>query len=256
MLELYHDWDSLMSFKVRVCLAEKGLPWTSRLIQLTRFEHLNEKYLQLNPNGVVPTLVHDGESMIESSVINEYLDDAFPIPTLRPTDLLERSRVRSWVKYGDDVLHHCVRPATFELMIKPRLKLYTSVELEELIASHPQPNRADAYRKAAAAEIDYDSIGHTARVAEEVFRRMEFRLKMTKWLAADTFSLADVMSMPFVDRIEHLGFRFLIERRPSVLDWVERLKARDSYQSSMPPIEDRLPSPSPDAAVKLVELFK
>ena len=62
--------------------------------------------------------------------------------------------------------------------------------------------------------------------------------------------------MPFADRIEHLGFRFLIERRPTVLDWVERLKARDSYQSSMPPIEDRLPSPSPDAAVKLVELFK
>ena len=121
MLELYHDWDSLMSFKVRVCLSEKGLPWTSHLIQLTRFEHLNEKYLQLNPNGVVPTLVHDGESIIESSVINEYLDDAFPIPTLRPTDLLERSRVRSWVIYGDDVLHHCVRPATFELMIIPRL---------------------------------------------------------------------------------------------------------------------------------------
>ena len=256
MLELYHDWDSLMSFKVRVCLAEKGLQWTSRLIKLTRFEHLNKQYLKLNPNGVVPTLVHDGEPIIESSVINEYLDDVFPTPTLRPSDLLERSRVRSWIKYGDDVLHYCVRPATFELMIKPRLKLYTSTELEELIASHPQPDRADAYRKAAAAEIDYDSIGHTARVAEEAFTRIEFCLKTTKWLATDTFSLADVMSMPFVDRIEHLGFDFLINRRPSVLDWVERLKARDSYQSSMPPPEDRLPSPSPDAVSRLVELFK
>ena len=61
MLELYHDWDSLCSYKVRVCLAEKGLDGMERLVALGRFENLQPKYLSLNPNGVGPTLVHDGE---------------------------------------------------------------------------------------------------------------------------------------------------------------------------------------------------
>ena len=256
MLELYHDWDSLMSFKVRACLAEKNLDWTSRLIELTRFEHLKEEYLQLNPNGVVPTLIHDGQVIIESSPINEYLDDVFPNPSLRPSSSVERARMRAWVKYGDDVLHHGVRPATFELMIKPRLKSYSTEELEKLIATHPQPARAEAYRKAAADEIDFDSIGHTVRVADEAFSRMELSLSSHKWLAANTFSLADVMSMSFVDRIEHLGLGFLLERRPCVVDWTERLKTRDSYSNSVPPSDSRLPSPDPAAISRLSQLFK
>ena len=255
MLELYHDWDSLMSFKVRACLAEKNLDWTSRLIELTRFDHLKEEYLRLNPNGVVPTLVHDDQIIIESSAINEYLDDVFPNPSLRPSSPVERARMRAWVKYGDDVLHHGVRPATFELMIKPRLKSYSTEELEKLIATHPQPARADAYRKAATDEIDFDSIGHTAHMADNAFTRMELSLSDHKWLAANTFSLADVMAMSFVDRIEHLGFGFLLERRPCVVDWTERLKARDSYGNSMPPPGGRLPSPDPAAISRLSQLF-
>ena len=79
MLELYHSPISTCSQKVRLVLAEKELPWTPREIHFTAREHLSEAYLQLNPNGVVPTLVHDGDPIVNSSVINEYLDDVFPL---------------------------------------------------------------------------------------------------------------------------------------------------------------------------------
>ncbi len=59
MLELYYDWDAFCCIKVRFCLAEKGFPWTSRVVNLQRIEQLRPEFLTLNPNGVLPVLVHD-----------------------------------------------------------------------------------------------------------------------------------------------------------------------------------------------------
>ena len=67
MLELYHDWSSFCSIKVRLCLAEKNLTWESRFIDLMKLDQLQPDYLKLNPNAVVPTLVHDGRAIWESS---------------------------------------------------------------------------------------------------------------------------------------------------------------------------------------------
>ena len=85
MLELYHNALSSCSQKVRIVLGEKGLDWKSHDIDLQGGQH-DPEYVTLNPNHVVPTLVHDGRVLIESTLINEYLDDAFPETPLRPAD--------------------------------------------------------------------------------------------------------------------------------------------------------------------------
>ena len=102
MLVLYHSGLTTCSRQVRHCLREKGLPYQSRYINLLRFEHLSPAYLKLNPNGVVPTLVHDGHVVINSACINEYLDEAFPQPRLSPTDPKDRARMRYWTWTADD----------------------------------------------------------------------------------------------------------------------------------------------------------
>src|SRR3954465_10252963 len=116
MLELWHEWNSVHSFKVRVVLSEKGLAWADRNLELLNFEHLRPEYLRLNPNGVVPTLVHDGRVVLESSIICEYLEDAFPAPALLPSDPYGRARARVWLKHFDEVVHPAVRKASFELL--------------------------------------------------------------------------------------------------------------------------------------------
>ena len=82
MLELYNFPMSTCSQKVRIVLAEKGLDWVDHRIESG--DHLKPGYLQLNPNGVVPTLVHDGVPIIDSSVICEYLDEVFPQSSTTP----------------------------------------------------------------------------------------------------------------------------------------------------------------------------
>ena len=84
MLELYHNGASTCSQKVRMILAEKGLDYTSHPVDLIAGEQHAPAYIKLNPNHVVPTLVDDGAVLIESTLINEYLDEAFPEPPMRP----------------------------------------------------------------------------------------------------------------------------------------------------------------------------
>ena len=97
-IELYHGLPSTCSKKVRLVLYEKGLPFKSHLMDLRKFEQHAPDYLKLNPGGVVPTLVHDGAVIIESSVIMEYLEDAFPAVPLRARDAQGRARMRLWLR--------------------------------------------------------------------------------------------------------------------------------------------------------------
>ena len=67
MLTLYHGVTSTCSKRVRITLAEKGVDWDSVHLKLAERENLDPDYLKLNPNGVVPTLVHDGRVLTESN---------------------------------------------------------------------------------------------------------------------------------------------------------------------------------------------
>src|SRR5579864_5448954 len=102
MLELYHAGLTSCSKKARHCLKEKGLAYKSHYLRLDTFEHHDPAYLALNPNGLVPTLVHDGAVVIESGVINEYLDEAFPEVPLKPADPVARARMRVLAKMADE----------------------------------------------------------------------------------------------------------------------------------------------------------
>ena len=93
MLELYHNETSVCAAKVRFALEEKELAWTGRHVDIFSGEQHRPEYRRLNPLGVVPTLVRDGISFIESNIINEYLDDAFPQVPLRPADAAEREQL-------------------------------------------------------------------------------------------------------------------------------------------------------------------
>ena len=79
MLELYHNINSVCAQKVRIALKERGQDAREHLLTL-RGDQNEPDYLKLNPNGVVPTLVHDGVPIGESSLVLYYIDEIFPDP--------------------------------------------------------------------------------------------------------------------------------------------------------------------------------
>jgi glutathione S-transferase len=234
MLELYHDWRSFCSIKVRLCLAEKGLAWQSRVIDLMKLEHTKPEYLRLNPNGVVPTLVHDGVPIHESTLINEYLDEVFPDIPLMPKDPVDRARARFWVKYEDDVLHPAIKPATFALMMSPELARRSDRELEQLIAAHPNKQRAEEYRRVSREPIDYQKVEAAKATMIAALDRLERRLSEAPWLGGQSYSLADVAAAPFIDRLDELNLSGLCSGKPALTDWISRTKARPAYRIAIP----------------------
>jgi glutathione S-transferase len=245
MLELYHDWRSFCSIKVRLCLAEKSLAWESRFVDLMKLEHTTPEYLRLNPNGLLPTLVHDGVPIHESTLINEYLDEVFPDVPLMPDDPVDRARARFWVKYEDDVLHPAIKPATFALLMSPELARRSDRELEELVAAHPNKQRAEAYRRVAREPIDQEKVDAAKAVMIAALDRLERRLSEAPWLGGQSYSLADVAAAPFVDRLEELNLSGLWSGKPALAEWIKRTKARPAYRIAIPEQQQRFAAAQP-----------
>ncbi len=97
-LTLYHHGPSTCSQKVRLILELKKLPYESKEVNLLAGEQHAPEYVKLNPNHVVPTLVTNNGVLIESNLILEYLDDAFPEIPARPSLPEDIHKVRLWMK--------------------------------------------------------------------------------------------------------------------------------------------------------------
>ena len=139
MLELYHNDMSVCAQKVRFALAEKKLAWESHHMNLRAGDQQKPEYLKLNPNAVVPTLVDNGTVIIESTVICEYLDDAYPEPTLKPKDAAGRARMRLWTKQLDEGVHAATSVVSSAIAFRYQ-KLAIGMEaLEEFHKKMPDP---------------------------------------------------------------------------------------------------------------------
>src|ERR1700757_5224041 len=113
MLELFNSPVSTCSQKVRMTLWEKELPWQERPIIFRNNDHLSDWHLAINPNGVVPTLIHDGKHIIDSALINEHLDHVLPERPLRPLDPRDLAHMRTWRQYLDEVPAVAIRYPSF-----------------------------------------------------------------------------------------------------------------------------------------------
>ena len=241
-VELYHFWDSFCSFKTRICLEEKSIPWVGHFIDLMAFENLKPDYLAVNPKGLVPVLRIDGALIPESSIINEFLDDLQPEPGLRPRDPLARARTRHWVKVEEDELFVAVRPASLNLMMKQVFARYSEADIDRFLASHPRPHQVPMLKKMFLDPPDPKAVDQSRKALAATLGRMDRSLQERgPWLAGATYSLADIAAAPAIDRIERLGMAALWDRLPAVTDWVARLTDRPAYKKAAPREEFRLP---------------
>ena len=108
-LTLFHGWRSSASRRVRLCLAEKGLAFDSKVVDLVKGEHHSPEFLKLNPNGVIPLLIlQDGRSLYESGTTCEYVDETWPEPPLRPADAYGRAEMRNWIRHVDGLIGNLI----------------------------------------------------------------------------------------------------------------------------------------------------
>ncbi|MFG0867711.1 maleylacetoacetate isomerase [Pseudomonas sp. FYR_7] len=94
-MELYTYYRSTSSYRVRIALALKGLSFRALPVNLLQGEHRQAGYLGINAQGRVPTLrTDDGEVLVQSPAIIEYLEEAYPLPALLPAGAAQRAKAR------------------------------------------------------------------------------------------------------------------------------------------------------------------
>ncbi|WP_199541748.1 maleylacetoacetate isomerase [Paraburkholderia kururiensis] len=96
-MQLYSYFRSSASYRVRIALNLKGLPYDYVPIHLLRGggEQFSSAYRKLNHDAIVPTLVDDGHALQQSLAIVEYLEETHPTPPLLPATAVDRAHVRS-----------------------------------------------------------------------------------------------------------------------------------------------------------------
>jgi glutathione S-transferase len=243
MIKLYFNWNAVCAMKVVMCLEEKGLAYDLHHIDLGRFDQLQDWYLQLNPSGVVPTMVHDEVVLLESTVINEFLDDAYPESPLRPADPHARALMRWWGKQVDDVVHPSIRPISFTRFVTPMAGALARDELEDVRLKMPKKELAELWRRVADAPYSAEELAEYLHKIDQVIERMETVLQATTWLAGADLSLADINMTPYFRRLVQLGQEALWAQRPAVQDWFGRIEDRKSF-AVLDALRDRYSPPT------------
>ena len=228
MLELYHNIISTCSQKVRLCFAEKGLTYVDRHIEFSERGHLSPEYLKLNSNGVVPTLVHDGNPVIDSSVILEYLDEAFPETSLTPANLVERARMRAWLRYFEEVPTVAVRFPSFNQVF---LKFYGALPEEQFAhEAERRPLRKHFYQKMGRKGFSEQDIAQSMERIGNTVQRIDRAVRDGgPWIMGKQLTLADLCVAPLMDRMDDLGHSALWKDFPAFTDWLTRIRARPSW---------------------------
>lgn len=234
MIELYHNDMSTCSQKVRLALAEKGLEWQGHHLNLRAADQQRPEYLTLNPNGVVPTLVHDGVVVIESTVINEFIADAHPNPPLRPLEAADRARMRLWTKQLDEGLHAATGVVSTCIAFRHQhFATKSEREITAYLDSMPDAAKRERQRENIFRGVESSYFAAALRRFDRLLSDMEEALSQNAWLAGNTFSLADIAFTPYATRLEHLQLAPMWDRRPSVARWYDAVRARPSYATAI-----------------------
>jgi glutathione S-transferase len=231
-LKYYHAEPLANSLKSMVPLFEKGLPFESIYVDLHKFDQHEPWFVAINPEGQVPVLDHDGVIITHTTVINEYLEDAFPdAPPLRPADPEGKARMRYWNKFVDEHVTNHVSMHGWHRMVGVIARGIEGGEFEELMARIPLPDQRKKWMDARSGFSDELLANATAKI-EYAVAKVEAQLGKTGWLAGDMYTLADI------NFYCHCGM--MVERMfpemtigPRLIEWRDRMTARPKVEEAL-----------------------
>ncbi len=229
--ELYNAPQSTCSQRVRFVLNEKKLEFTEHKLDLFSGDQLKPDYLKLNPNGVVPTLIHDGRIITDSAVIMQYLDELFPEPRkLVPEEPLQRAHMRSLVAYIDEIPTPAIRFPSYNLAFLPHFK---SMSEEEFVAlAESKPLRKEFLLTMGRKGFSESEMNAAMDRLKRAVARMHDTISACggPWLMGEQFTLADIAVMPVIVRLEDINLTSFWDGKPTVAQWLEQLKAQDAFE--------------------------
>jgi glutathione S-transferase len=225
---LYNAPQSTCSQRVRFVLNAKKLAFAEVKLNLLEGDQLKPDYLKLNPNGVVPTLDHDGAIVTDSTVITEYLDEVFPAASFTPEDALKRARMRALMHFADEMPAASVRVPTYNLAFLPR---FAKMSRDEFIAlAESKPLRREFMMTMGQTGFPKAEMDAALSRLRRSYERMDREIELSggKWLLGKDMTLADVAIMPALVRMDDLNMAQW-QDLPRVVAWFDNVRAHPAF---------------------------
>ena len=240
---LYNAPQSTCSQRVRFVLNAKELPFEEVKLNLLAGDQLAPEYLKLNPNGVVPTLDHDGEIIIDSTVITEYIDEIAPQNSFTPGSAVGRAHMRALMHFVDEMPAASVRVPSFNLAFLPS---FQKMSREQFLAfAESKPLRREFMLSMGQTGFPKSEMDAALARLRRSYERMDQEIQKSggPWLLGDKITLADVAAMPALVRMNDLGMPDW-QDLPRVCVWFENIRAHSAYAPTYYPgslLSERFP---------------
>jgi GSH-dependent disulfide-bond oxidoreductase len=230
---LYHWEPNANSGKPMLALAEKGVAYESRYLDLLRFDQHQPAYLAINPDGTIPAMVHGTRVLTESTPMMEYVDDAFPGPPLKPEDPKARWRMRWWMRFFDAYFAPSLSMIGWQIFVGPAVRQRPPEELRAAIDRIPLESRRIAWRKAMFNEFSVEELEESKRRVLFATLALERHLARFPWIAGDTYSLGDINGF-------NLGYALPLSqpdhcndtKTPRIMEWLRRIYERPAARET------------------------
>lgn len=196
MIKLYGHPVSTCTRKVLAALLETNTPYEMVVIDLGKAEHKAEQHLRRQPFGQVPTIDDGGFTLFESRAISRYIS-AKAGNALTPSGVQDRAKMDQWLS---------VEQSNFSPNAMKFIFHYTFKRTQE------------------------DQVLESAReMLEKTYAALSSTLETSPFLAGETFSLADIGYMPYIEYLATSPAHASIQKYPSVAAWWERISKRPSW---------------------------
>jgi glutathione S-transferase len=227
---LYNAPQSTCSQRVRFVLNAKELPFEEVKLDLFAGDQLKPEYLAINPNGVVPTLVHSGEPVTDSAVIMEYLEDLYPEPAFSPPDPLGVAHMRSLMRFIDEVPTPAVRVPSYNLAFLPHFQAMS--EEEFLAVAESKPLRKEFLLKMGRTGFPEAEMNAALDRLSRAVTRMDEAITASggPWIMGEQPTLADIAMMPNIVRMDDINLGYIWDDRPSIPRWLDAIRAHPSFK--------------------------
>jgi len=240
---LYNAPQSTCSQRVRFVLHTKGLPFDEVKLNLLAGDQLKPDYLKLNPNGVVPTLDHDGQIITDSNVITEYLDEVAPEKSFTPKDPVKRAYMRTLMHFIDEMPAAAVRVPTFNLAFLPSFQKMSAKDFEAMAES--KPIRREFMKTMGQGGFPQAEMDNALSRLRRTYERMDREIEASggPWLLGKDITLADVAVMPALVRMDDLGLAGWLDL-PRVVTWYRNIRAHRAFAPTFYPgslLSERFP---------------
>lgn len=240
MLELYHWEPNRSHLKPLIALHEKGLPFTSRYVDILALETLERSFenasaeTRIALEGEGPVLVHDGRQITESLFMIEYLEDAFPDRPLRPDDALGHVRILAWARFINEVLMPAVSTLGCHKYLAPALKGRDLKSIEPALARLTMKPLEEGWRLAFTDGYSQELLEDSRRKVGLAVRKIEDALARGDWLVGSAYTLADIDAFSICNALPQLTPDIVNDAAaPRLMEWLWRIRARVAVKAAL-----------------------